>query len=159
MRSFAEVQRTMIDRVPEFASLRDSKSLAGDGVLTVRAHEVALARTEFEGTQRNSYQFRLVVYRNLYDAAVSTSSSPSLRDLAVGAQVIVHPLELPRIGGAVGDHVVLTSPHGSVTLPIATDERVLRGTAWVRFNQPGSDVRELIDADADVVDVKIERVS
>jgi hypothetical protein len=44
-------------------------------------------------------------------------------------------------------------------MPIATDERVMRGTAWVRFNQPGADVRELIDVDSDVVDVKIERVS
>jgi len=159
MRSFAEVQQMMIDRVPEFASLSDSDSLSGDGVLTVRAHEVALARTEFEGTQRNSYQFRLVVYRNLYDAAVSTVTSPSLRDLAAGSRVVVHPLEMSRIGGQVGDHVVLTSPHGSVTMPIATDERVMRGTAWVRFNQPGADVRELIDVDSDVVDVKIERVS
>ena len=35
----------------------------------------------------------------------------------------------------------------------------MRGTAWVSFNQLGSDVRELVDADSDVVDVKIERVA
>ena len=159
MKSFTEVQKKMIENVSEFASLADMNAVSKDGVLSVRAHEVALARTEFEGTQRNSYQFRLVVHRNLYDAAVSTATSPSLRGLASGSQVVVHPLDLSRIGGAVGDHVVLTSPHGSVTMPIATDERVMRGTAWVSFNQLGSDVRELVDADSDVVDVKIERVA
>jgi len=159
MRSFAEVQRTMVEHVAEFAAMNDTAALARDGVLAVRAHEVALARTEFEGAQRNSYQFRLLAYRNLYDSAVSTVMSPSLRGLAAGSTVVVHPLELSRIGGLVGDHVVVTSPHGSITTPIATDERVMRGTAWIRFNQPGADVRELIDVDADVVDVKIERVS
>ena len=159
MHSFAEVQRTMVERVAEFAAMNDTAALAKDGVLSVRAHEVALARTEFEGAQRNSYQFRLLVYRNLYDSAVSTAMSPSLRGLASSSTVVVHPLELPRIGGQVGDHVMVTSPHGSITTPIATDERVMRGTAWIRFNQPGADVRELIDVDADVVDVKIERVS
>ena len=159
MHSFAEVQRTMVERVAEFAAMNDTAALVKDGVLAVRAHEVALARTEFDGAQRNSYQFRLLVYRNLYDLAVSTAKSPSLRGLASESSVVVHPLELARIGGAVGDHVVVTSPHGSITIPIATDERVMRGTAWIRFNQPGADVRELIDVDADVVDVKIERVS
>ncbi|MFM8867750.1 MAG: molybdopterin-dependent oxidoreductase, partial [Ilumatobacteraceae bacterium] len=159
MHSFAEVQRTMIEHVAEFAAMNDTAALAKDGVLAVRAHEVALARTEFEGAQRNSYQFRLLAYRNLYDSAVSTVMSTSLRGLASGSTVVVHPLELPRSGGHVGDHVMVTSPHGSITTPIATDERVMRGTAWIRFNQPGADVRELIDVDADVVDVKIERVS
>ena len=159
LKSFADVQRTMIERVAEFAPLIDMAKVATDGVLLARAHEVALARTEFEGTQRNSYQFRLVLHRTLYDQAVSTATSPSLRGLATGSTVVVHPLELPRIGGLVGDRVVLTSPHGSVVMPIAVDERVMRGTAWIAFNQLGADARELVDADADVVDVKIERVA
>lgn len=159
LRSFAEVQRAMIERVAEFASLTDISNAPRDGVLLARAHEVALARTEFEGTQRNSYQFRLILHRTLYDAAVSTATSPSLCDLAPGSSVVVHPLELTRIGGSVGDHVTLTSPHGTVVMPIDVDERVMRGTAWVAFNQPGADARELVDADTDVVDVKIERMS
>ena len=38
------------------------------------------------------------------------------------------------------------------------DTSVLRGTAWVPFNQPGPNVGELIDCFAAVNDVRIENV-
>jgi hypothetical protein len=35
----------------------------------------------------------------------------------------------------------------------------LRGTAWLPFNQPGNDGREIFDVHADIVDVRIEKLS
>ncbi len=106
---------------------------------------------------RNAYDFRLVVSRKLYDAAVGTSHSPSLAPLAPGTALYVHPLDVARIGSAVGAEVTVTSQRAMIVLTLATDDSVQRGTAWVPFNQPGNArVGDLIDATSAVTDVRIE---
>jgi formylmethanofuran dehydrogenase subunit D len=67
-------------------------------------------------------------------------------------------LDLARIGATTGDRVTVTSPHGSIVVPARTDDKVARGTAVMVFNVPGADPRELVDIDADVTDVRIEKV-
>ena len=96
-----------------------------------------------------------------------TAQSPSLAPLARQTAVFVNPLDVARIGSAVGQDVKVTSSRATVILPLATDDSVQRGTAWVPFNQPtvlgaGPDstrtvkVGDLIDAAASVTDVRIE---
>ncbi len=106
----------------------------------------------------NSYDFRLVVSRKLYDKAISTAMSPSLADLAVGAAAFVNPLDLDRIGVPDGGEVAIVSVKGSVVLPLRSDPGLHRGTLWAPFNQPGADVRALIDASSPTTDVRIERL-
>jgi predicted molibdopterin-dependent oxidoreductase YjgC len=106
----------------------------------------------------NSYDYRLVVSRKLYDRAVGTAMSPSLAPLAIGAGAHVHPLDLDRVGVAEGTDVKLVGQRGSIVLPIIADETVQRGTVWVPFNQDGPDVTDLVDADAPVTDLRIERL-
>lgn len=108
---------------------------------------------------RNSYDYRLVVGRMLYSESVGTVQSPSLRPLAPGASVHVHPLDIERIGVAEGDAVTITGPRTSVVLPVVADVGVVRGTVWAPFDQPGADIRELIDVTAPVIDVRVERLS
>ena len=105
---------------------------------------------------RNAYDFRLIVSRKLYDSAVGTAKSPSLATLAAGVAVFVHPLDVARIGSAIGREVKVTSNKAAIVLTLAADVSVQRGTAWVPFNQPGVRVGELIDAAAAVTDVRIE---
>jgi NADH-quinone oxidoreductase subunit G len=106
----------------------------------------------------NSYDYRLVVSRKLYDRAVLTTNSPSIAPLAVGAGAHVHPLDLDRVGVAAGTEVKLVGQRGSVVLPLIADEAVHRGTIWAPFNQPGADITDLVDAGATVTDVRIERL-
>jgi NADH-quinone oxidoreductase subunit G len=106
----------------------------------------------------NSYDYRLVVSRKLYDRAVGTAMSPSLAPLAISAGAHVHPLDLERVGVAEGHDVKLVGQRGSIVLPIVADATVQRGTVWVPFNQEGPDVTELVDADAPVTDLRIERL-
>jgi predicted molibdopterin-dependent oxidoreductase YjgC len=108
--------------------------------------------------ERNSYDFRAVVYRKLYDNAISTAKSPSLATLAPGATITVHPLDRARLGVEVGAKVKVTSAKGTILITLQESDDVLRGTAWLPVNQTGSDVRELIDAQSAVTDVKIEKV-
>ena len=156
--SLDDLHQKMIDHVPAFAVVGDAAQVAHDGVLIAHPHEVSLARVEFDTAERNSYNYRLVLHRVLYDSAVGTITSPSLKGLARESAVVVHPLDLARIGAATGDRVAVTSPHGSIVITVASDEAVLRGTAWMGFNLSGADPRELVDIDADVTDVKIEKV-
>jgi hypothetical protein len=52
--------------------------------------------------------------------------------------------------------VLVTSTRTSLTLVVAHDTSLPRGTAFVPFNQPDGNVAELIDAAAPVTDLKVE---
>jgi NADH-quinone oxidoreductase subunit G len=114
-------------------------------------------------TPVGGYDIRLIVSRVLYDSAVSTVQSPSLVGLAGGAGLLLHPLDLERLGVPSGTAVRVTGPRGSVVMSVCADERLQRQTAWAPFAQPSvdgvsGDIREVIDAGSPVTDVRIERL-
>ena len=106
--------------------------------------------------ERNSYDYRLVVSRRLYDNAVGTAMSPSLAHLAMGSQLHLHPLDVERVGSTDGADVKVTSKRASMVFKIVADDTVVRGSAWVPFNQPGPSIGELIDSSEAVTDVRVE---
>ena len=107
---------------------------------------------------RSSYEYRLVISRKLYDNAAGTAYSPSLAGLTDITTLLLHPLDLNRLGASVGS-VRVTAGEVSVILPVAGDEGVMRGTAWLPFNRSGVAIGGLIDATRTVTDVKIESVN
>ena len=108
-------------------------------------------------SDRNAYDFRLVVSRKLYDAGVTTRNSPSLAPLAGVTRLYVNPLDVARIGSVEGHEIKVTSSRAMVILTLATDPSVHRGTAWVPFNQPGrTRIGDLIDTNAAITDIRIE---
>ena len=54
--------------------------------------------------------------------------------------------------------VKVIGPRSTVIFNTVADEAVLRGTAFVPFNNPGPNVGELIDCFASVNDVRIENL-
>ena len=106
----------------------------------------------------NNYDFRLLVDRELYDAAVFTARSPSLADLPRGAAVSLNPWDADRRGFSAGTPVRVIAARTSGVLPARPDGRVPRGVARVVFNQPGGVVNELINAALAVNDVRLEPV-
>jgi NADH-quinone oxidoreductase subunit G len=157
--SVEEVTAKLANTVPQFAPAVNTKALRHDGVLMNHPTPLTLSRTTLPVQDRNSYDYRIVSFRKLYDAAVGTAKSPSLAQLATGATVVVHPLDLARIGVELGANVQVISTKATAVLPVTTSEDVLRGTAWLPFNQPGNDAREIFDAHADIVDVRIEKLA
>jgi NADH-quinone oxidoreductase subunit G len=141
-----------------------------DGVLTTHAADEAdgadgarESPAPFAATPRNSYDYRLVVSRTLYDRAVGTSMSPSLAGLAPGPGVHVHPLDLDAIGVAPGADVKLVGARATVVMPIRPHPKVPRGVVWSSFNQGApahqhGRIEDLIDATAPVTDLRIELV-
>jgi NADH-quinone oxidoreductase subunit G len=157
--SVEEVTAKLVKTVAQFAPAANTKALRHDGVLMNHPTPLTLSRTTLAVQDRNSYDYRIVSFRKLYDAAVGTAKSPSLAQLATGATVVVHPLDLVRIGVELGANVQVISAKSTAVLPVTTSEDVLRGTAWLPFNQPGNDGREIFDVQADIVDVRIEKLA
>jgi NADH-quinone oxidoreductase subunit G len=133
------------------AALRDAR----DGIVCKGSLPAA---TVHESTieERNSYDYRLVVSRKLYDNAVGTAKSPSLAHLQPGSQLHLHPLDVERVGSTDGADVKVTSKRASMVFTVVADDTVVRGSAWVPFNQPGPSIGELIDSNEVVTDVRVE---
>ena len=70
----------------------------------------------------------------------------------------LHPLDLERVGTTDGTEVKVTGARATVVFTVVGDASVLRGTAWVPFNNPGPNVGDLIDCFAAVNDVRIENL-
>jgi len=157
--SFNEVHAAMVSTVGAFAPAADMDAVKRDGVLIAHPVAATLSRSETASNERNSYDYRAVVSRKLYDEAISTAKSPSLATLATPASVIVNPLDIARIGAQVGESVRVTSQRATLVLPLQESVDVLRGTAWLPMNLLGADVRELLDYSKDVIDLKIEKIS
>ncbi len=161
--SVADVTAAIATDVDGYSAVTDAAlAAAPNGVIALAPHiDAANAATVTLG-DRNAYDFRLVVSRKLYDAAIGTAKSPSLAALAPGVAVHVNPLDIARIGSAIGNDVKVTSARATIVLRLKADSSVQRGTAWVPFNQPASagsstaSVGDLIDASAPVTDVRIE---
>ncbi len=128
---------------------------ARDGIICTGSLPAATA-TPVTIDERNSYDYRLVVSRKLYDNATGTAKSPSLAHLSMASELHLHPLDIERVGSSDGADVKVTSKRASMVFKVVADESVVRGSAWVPFNQPGPNIGELIDSSDPVTDVRVE---
>ena len=155
-----DVTADIASKVDGFSGVT-AEALAADsnGVLAgVPAGIDPIDQVETLVSERNAYDFRLVVSRTLYDEAVGTATSPSLANLPRGSVLHLHPLDIERVGTTAGTDVKVIGPRSTVIFTTVADESVLRGTAFVPFNNPGPNVGELIDCFAAVNDVRIENI-
>jgi NADH-quinone oxidoreductase subunit G len=106
--------------------------------------------------RRDAYALRLVSGRKLYDAGRVSTASPSLAPLASGTTMLLHAADRDRIGVADDTEVRVTSSRGSVTVAVRAAPGIPRGVAYLAFNQPGPGAGDLIDATAQVTDVRVE---
>jgi NADH-quinone oxidoreductase subunit G len=113
--------------------------------------------TIIEPPSVDAYSLRLVVTRKLYDRGTLVRSSPSLTDLAEPATLRLNPHDFDRMGVAAGDDVRITSNKGNVTVPTISDPGVPRGLAHLHANKAGGRANVLIDGNAPVTDVRVER--
>ena len=105
----------------------------------------------------DAYSLRLVVRRKLYDRGTLVHQSPSLADLAEPATLRLHPQDFDRLGIVSGDDVRVTSSRGHVTVSTRPDAGVPCGVAVLDANKAGGRANVLIDANAPVTDVRVER--
>jgi NADH-quinone oxidoreductase subunit G len=146
------------ESVPAYAAAT-RRALAGspEGVLAVNAATTD-ASASLGGTpagDRNSYDYRVVLARRLYDRAAATAMSPSLAGLAGDGDAHVNPADADKISAPDDGIVRLTSANGSVHLRLRRDPGVPRGAVLVPFNR-GTDITTIVDATTPATDVRIE---
>jgi NADH-quinone oxidoreductase subunit G len=154
--TLADVQKKMSKSVAGFGATITAVAVKRDGIVVHNASASTSSMPAPVVSPRNSYDFRISVSRKLYDKAVATVTSPSMSQLAPGAGVWIHSLDLDRVGVTEGTSVKISNAHSSIMLPVFVSDHIPRGTASIPFNQPGADIRELIRRSDDVVDVRIE---
>ena len=154
--TLSDIQNAMSAAVPGFASTTTAVAIKRDGVVVSVTPPSSSPIATSVAAPRNSYEFRLDLSRKLFDRAIGTITSPSLENLAIEANVFIHPLDLDRVGAAEGTNVRVSNSHSSIVLPVRASSSIPRGTAWVPFNQTGADVRELVRRNESIIDVRIE---
>jgi len=130
-----------------------------EGVLAVNAPQGIDRLDAVTVSDRNSYDYRLVVARRMYDDAVATEKSPSLAPLAAEPVAIVNPADADKLGVAEGGAATVVGVRGRVDVTLRSTNDVARGTLLVPFNRSGpdgADIRNLIDANAAAADVRLE---
>jgi len=85
-----------------------------------------------------SAPFVLHLARTLYDDGVEMRHSLSLRHLAPGTRVHLHPADAATLGVAEGDEVTIETASGAASAPATFDASLVRGVVYVPFNQPGT---------------------
>ena len=132
---------------------------AADGVLLSGAPVGSLARTALSPAPSfDSYSFRLVIDRTMYDAGTQTAMCPSIADQATAGAVRINSTEAAKLGVSDGSSVRLSSERASIEGSIIVDDRIANGVAAVAHNHDGLDARPLVDRAAPVTDIRIETV-
>ena len=104
----------------------------------------------------DAYSLRLVSSRQLYDDGATVVHSRSLRPLRRPVALQLNHYDLDRLGVAPGGEVRVTSPRGSLLLPVASDDGVPRGSAFLAFNSGEQGAADLLDAGTVVTDIRVE---
>ena len=108
----------------------------------------------------DSYAFRVVLSRRLYDRGVAMQGSPALHGLIPTTSLSLNHFDLDRLGLAHGDVVKVSGAKGAVDLPVALDDGVARGTTEIVFGTLDASgenvVRELVDGSNVITQHRLE---
>ncbi len=109
----------------------------------------------------DSYSFRLVTRRSLYDLGTLVQAAGSLAGLAPAPAVHLRPKDAEQLGVREGDEVRLRSARGELRGAVRVDPDVPAGvvmTAFGLWRAPDRGVNALIDADEPAQLVRVETV-
>ncbi len=159
--SLDELSAELATSVGAFAPVTVSALAADRNGVLLTATTSATAGVGSTPNAANSYDFRLVVARKLYDDAVSVAKSPSLAPLTAGPEIRLNPIDVDRLGATDARHVKVSTSRTSMSLKVVADVAVPKGVALVAFNRSlpdGTSIGELISAGTVVTDVRVENL-
>lgn len=105
--------------------------LSGEGHQPLQYVPVASAGS------RRGHDLVLHSARVMYDDGVMLREGSSLRELAPGARLFIHPHDASRLGLGETDWAVVTTENSQQELEVRHDPSLHRGVVYVPFNQPG----------------------
>ena len=129
-----------------------------DGLLVGGAGDLTIPDAPAtSGPANDAYSLRLVATRRMYDDGVALRHSASSAGLGRIAEVRLNPTDFDKLGVENGSVVKLASSRGYLLAPVKVDTGVPVGSAVVPFSVDGWGANQLIDGDAAVTDVRVER--
>ena len=139
----------------------DGADAEGGGVRSVTGPDPALhvwdrVASRAELPAGDAYALRLVTGRTLYDHGRAVALSAAVSGLASDPGLVVSPTDLARLGVAAGSTVRVTSSKATITIPVSASSGVPQGVARIAFGADGTRAQELIDAAAQVIDLRVE---
>ena len=105
---------------------------------------------------RNSYDYRVVLARRLYDRATMTAKSPSLAGLAGDGDAHVNPADADKISAPEDGTVRLIGARGSVAHRRCARTPPCRGAPCSSRSTAASEINSIIDATAGAPTSRIE---
>ncbi len=108
---------------------------------------------------RRSFTHWLIAERVLYDAGQLFATTEQGHNLIMAPAVHINSHDLATASLAVGQEIQVTSPHGSVRLPLLVDENVSPGTLFVPLGLAGAPAEQLLDGQYGPVPARIEAVA
>ena len=155
--SLSDVADLMERSVPGWTGILAAAGAGSDGEMLASDHAPVRA-SAVAAPVRNSYEFRVVMSRRLWDRAVRTAHSPALAGLAGEPGMWLHPTDLERVGAPAGAAVRVSNAHASSVVRVRASSAVPRGCALVPFNLGDPDLRDLVRRSDAVTDVRIESI-
>jgi NADH-quinone oxidoreductase subunit G len=109
-------------------------------------------------TPIDAYALRLVAGHALYGADAVVAATPALAPMMRDPSLGVSARDRDRLGVTDGTRVRVSTPSGSVELPLQTDVQVAVGTAFIAANASGPGAPDLIDVERPVTDLRVETI-
>ncbi len=105
-----------------------------------------------------AYPFYLVAERFLFDHTFMLRTTEHMRGVLEPEVVHMHPHDVKKLGLLEGRMVQITSKYGTVSLPVAVDQRVLPGTVVLSYSLPGAPAETLMGPAGPGVQVRLSPV-
>jgi anaerobic selenocysteine-containing dehydrogenase len=86
---------------------------------------------------------RLLTYRLLYDDGSRIRRTRGIRELTPPATAEINPADAEALGIADGDHVTVSSAHGSITVRAELSKSIREGAVFVPWSQWGTSAQPL----------------
>lgn len=159
--AFPGIRSTDLVGLGEFAGSTPVPEVAASSSVAPPSLESLDAGRAVEVPSHDGYGLALSVSRRLYDGGVAVAGSPALRNLVARATANLHHADLDRLGLTTGDVARVVAPRASLTLPVAVNDQVPRGTvdlAFASLDELGEDAaaRDLFDPAGVITQVKLE---
>ncbi|NNE73382.1 MAG: molybdopterin-dependent oxidoreductase, partial [Acidimicrobiales bacterium] len=104
----------------------------------------------------DSYGYRLIATRGMYDTGTMLSHCESSAALAPPAQLAMAPADFDGLGVAAGDSVTVLSSVGTISVPAVPDAGVPKGNVAMITHRAGADAFDLVDCRQPVTGVRVE---
>jgi NADH-quinone oxidoreductase subunit G len=131
--AFPGIRSTNTVGLGELTGAVVSDSVQSGATQSIATLESVSAGRGVEVGHHDGYGLALNISRRLYDHGILMQGSPALANLAARTTALINHFDLDRLGLVTGDEVQVNAPGGPISLPVALNDQIPRGTMGIVF--------------------------